>query len=75
MILTKIAEYYTEKIKTYGPTPKGVDWRDESSQILRFEQLSKIIRSSTCELNEFGCGYGKLFEYLYFNKFSESFDI
>ena len=39
----KILEYFREKIAKYGANPKGVDWKDEHSQNLRFEQLLKII--------------------------------
>lgn len=38
-----INNYYTDKIKNHGATPKGVDWNGEDSHLLRFEQLSKII--------------------------------
>lgn len=60
-----IEKYYTDKINTYGTTPQGVDWNGQESQILRFEQLSKIILdSNTFSLGDIGCGYGKYFEYL-----------
>ena len=63
-ILENINHYYTDKIKIYGATPKGVDWNGEDSQFVRFEQLSKIINKDIFSINDIGCGYGKYFEYL-----------
>ena len=63
-ILENINHYYTDKIKIYGATPKGVDWNGEESQFVRFEQLSKIINKDIFSINDIGCGYGKYFEYL-----------
>lgn len=59
-----VENYYTNKIKQYGPTPKGVDWNGEESQFIRFEQLSKIIKSDDFSITDIGCGYGKYTEYL-----------
>lgn len=59
-----INNYYTNKITTYGATPKGVDWNGEESQFIRFEQLSKIIKDEDFSIADIGCGYGKYFEYL-----------
>jgi hypothetical protein len=42
-IATDIEHYYTNKIKMYGPTARGVDWKDENSQLVRFTQLAKIL--------------------------------
>ena len=61
---SNIEQYYKDKILTYGVSPKGVDWNDESSQILRFQQLLKIVRRKEFSLGDVGCGYGKLYEYL-----------
>ncbi len=61
-----VKNYYTHKLKTYGTTHRGVDWNSQVSQELRFEQL--LCRFDLMEpfsLNDFGCGYGALFEYLH----------
>lgn len=64
-ILTEVAGYYSAKLAEYGETPRGVDWNGEESQVLRFAQLAKIIRQPIgFSLNDLGCGYGALFEYL-----------
>jgi SAM-dependent methyltransferase len=56
--------YYTKKIKIFGPSPLGVDWRDEESQQLRFEQLSKIVNLYNSSLNDIGCGYEKYLDFI-----------
>ena len=64
-ILSEVAEYYSAKIAEHGETPRGVDWNGEESQALRFKQLCKIIDTSNhFSINDIGCGYGALFEYI-----------
>lgn len=65
-LLHEVASYYTETLSKYGETPKGVDWNGEESQQLRFEQLCKILppKAVTFSLNDLGCGYGALLEFL-----------
>ena len=59
-----IDNYYTGKIRKYGANPKGVDWSDEESQFIRFEQLSKLFKESVFSINDIGCGYGIYSKYL-----------
>jgi SAM-dependent methyltransferase len=64
-LLAEVANYYTAKLAAYGETPRGVDWNGEESQLLRFKQLCKIINSSEhFSLNDLGCGYGALLDFL-----------
>jgi len=64
-LLSEVARYYSSKLDKYGETPRGVDWNGEASQILRFEQLSKIINNlNSFTVNDLGCGYGALYDYL-----------
>lgn len=64
-MLSDVARYYSEKLAQHGETPKGVDWNGEESQTVRFEQLSKIISGADAfSLNDLGCGYGALFDFL-----------
>ena len=64
-IYDTVATYYSEKLQRFGPTANGVDWKDESSQMLRFEQLSKLFENdSDFSLCDWGCGYGALLDYL-----------
>jgi SAM-dependent methyltransferase len=63
--LAEINEYYSTKLAIHGETAKGVDWNGEESQIIRFEQLSKIIKNkNSFSINDLGCGYGALYDYL-----------
>ncbi|MCU0072101.1 class I SAM-dependent methyltransferase [Pseudomonas koreensis] len=65
-LLKEVATYYSEKLAEHGVTPRGVDWNGEESQLLRFEQLCKIIDPSlsTFSLTDLGCGYGALYDFL-----------
>jgi SAM-dependent methyltransferase len=64
-VLEAVRRYYSEKIVEHGPTAKGVDWRDEASQELRFDQLLKVVDlERPFALNDYGCGYGALATYL-----------
>ena len=64
-IRTRVRAYYSEAIEQHGPTPLGVDWANAASQYLRFLQLLRICDfDSSFSLNDFGCGYGALLEYL-----------
>lgn len=73
-ILDSVASYYTDKLKTHGAVPAGVDWNGEASQHLRFEQLCRIIEPGHTDfsITDFGCGYGALLQYLQgrFDQFS-----
>jgi SAM-dependent methyltransferase len=64
-LLAEVADYYSAKLAENGATPRGVDWNGEGSQVLRFEQLTKVIQQPRgFSLNDLGCGYGALFDYL-----------
>jgi SAM-dependent methyltransferase len=68
-LLDEVATYYAEKLAEHGDTPRGVDWNSEESQMVRFTQLCKIIdpKTSNFSLNDLGCGYGALLDYLRVN--------
>jgi SAM-dependent methyltransferase len=63
-----VVEYYEAKLAAFGPTPRGVDWKDETSQTKRFEQLVRALalteRNTSFRIIDFGCGYGALRSYL-----------
>jgi len=63
-LLTEVSEYYASKLNQHGETPQGVDWNGEESQNLRFQQLCKIITTSSFSVNDLGCGYGALYDHL-----------
>lgn len=62
--MQQAADYYTARLEEYGPTYRGVDWNSLESQHLRFDQLLRICGSAAVDVNDYGCGYGALAEYL-----------
>ena len=68
-ILSRVQEYYDEKLRAHGPTARGVDWNSPESQALRFAQLLKLVDRDRFTINDFGCGYGALVDYLENNGF------
>lgn len=64
-IKKQVEAYYSERITTHGATPAGVDWNGEASQQIRFRQLLKIASGNAVySLNDAGCGYGALLDFL-----------
>jgi SAM-dependent methyltransferase len=67
-LLKDISNYYTDKLTIFGNTPKGVDWKDEGSQFIRFYKLAEVIYPpDNYSVNDLGCGYGKLLDVLHKN--------
>jgi SAM-dependent methyltransferase len=64
-LLADVADYYSSKLAAHGDTPRGVDWNGEESQVLRFAQLARVIApGAPFSINDVGCGYGALLDYL-----------
>jgi SAM-dependent methyltransferase len=64
-IRNRVRAHYSATIARHGPTPLGVDWQNTAAQQLRFVQLLKICDfSAPFSLNDLGCGYGALLDYL-----------
>lgn len=64
-LIKEVADYYSNKLSEYGETPQGVDWNSEAGQILRFQELCKVITSTKdISVNDLGSGYGAFFSYL-----------
>jgi cyclopropane fatty-acyl-phospholipid synthase-like methyltransferase len=64
-IRDRVQQYYDEKIHVHGATARGVDWNSAESQQMRFGQLLKLVdRNHPFTINDFGCGYGALVDYL-----------
>src|SRR5919106_3999099 len=65
MELAQISRYYSEKLGAHGASPQGVDWNGPESQRLRFDQLLRVCEErQEFSINDIGCGYGALFDYL-----------
>lgn len=60
----QVSNYYTNKLKSHGASHWGVDWNSTESQVLRFEQLCRIINQPAYSVLDYGCGYGALINYL-----------
>lgn len=68
IILSEVAKYYTAKLAAHGETPRGVDWNGEEGQTQRFVQLCEIIdKKNHFSINDLGCGYGALYDFLSIN--------
>lgn len=62
-----VSSYYSTLIEQHGSQAAGVGWNGDASQILRFEQLAKIIaqgREEPFSITDLGCGYGALLSFL-----------
>ena len=60
-----IADYYTSKLRRFGATPPGVDWSCQATQQMRFVQLLRLCDfADRFQLDDLGCGYGALLDYL-----------
>jgi SAM-dependent methyltransferase len=64
-ILETVEHYYSERLAAFGTTPQGVDWNSAESQMLRFSRLLVVVGDDQdVSLNDYGCGYGALVDYL-----------
>jgi SAM-dependent methyltransferase len=62
----KLNEYFSEKLASFGPTPKGVDYNGPEAQERRFEQLARVINASQpFTVIDYGSGYGAMFDFLH----------
>lgn len=62
----KLNAYFSEKLKEFGATPKGVDYNGPEAQERRFSQLIKVIDpSQPFSVIDYGSGYGALFDFLH----------
>lgn len=64
--ITEVRDLYTRGLDEHGTASKAVGWKDEASQLLRFEQLSRVLEGDDrpVEVADWGCGYGAMFDYL-----------
>lgn len=59
---------YKDRLKAFGPVPNGVFWRNESTQIARFDALLNLVAAVTPVANpilgDVGCGYGAMLDFV-----------
>ena len=64
----KLKRAYNDRLTALGPAPKGVFWRNQSTQIARFDALLDLVTTVTPAANpsiaDIGCGYGAMLEFL-----------
>jgi SAM-dependent methyltransferase len=64
-IQDRVRQYYEGRLRAHGATAAGVDWKSESSQMLRFDQLRHLwAADAETSIIDYGCGYGALAAYL-----------
>jgi SAM-dependent methyltransferase len=64
-LVRRTVEHYAEKWERHGASPLGVDWNGESSQVLHFQQLARVLQPGAAfTANDLGCGYGALLDFL-----------
>jgi SAM-dependent methyltransferase len=57
-VYASVEAYYTDKIRTFGATPLGVDWPSTPSLELRLVQLFRACEFKRGRsINDLGCGY------------------
>ena len=64
----KLNRAYKDRLADLGPTPNGVFWRNESTQIARFDALLNLVATVTPVANpmlgDIGCGYGAMLNFV-----------
>jgi SAM-dependent methyltransferase len=67
-VIDPVVAYYEGKLAQFGGTAQGVDWKDQHSQLLRFEQLLRALgieqTAHPFSIVDYGCGYGALLPFL-----------
>jgi SAM-dependent methyltransferase len=62
--LSPTIEYYRSKLAEHGPGARGMDWKDQNSQQLRFEVIARHIDFSRApSILDVGCGSGGFLEH------------
>jgi len=65
-LLKPIVDVFDLRLAEWGATARGVYWRSEEGQQLRFEVLARVLEGDAgpFAVNDLGCGYGAFFDYL-----------
>ena len=64
--LSGIQDIYSVSLDRHGVQSAAVGWGDAEAHRLRFDKLATVLAEDTkpISLNDLGCGYGALYEYL-----------
>ena len=65
-LLKPIVDVFDRRLAEWGATARGVYWRSEDGQKLRFAVLSRVFEGEQgpFTVNDLGCGYGAFFDFL-----------
>jgi cyclopropane fatty-acyl-phospholipid synthase-like methyltransferase len=64
MNFENVIEYYLDKVRQYGATAQGMDWKDQETQYLRFAVISRYLDFSTSPtVLDIGCGAGEFLQF------------
>jgi len=64
-LLRQVSDYYGACYRHYGDSARGMDWKDEASQRLRFEVLLRgLDLGGSTRILDVGCGNGELLAFL-----------
>jgi SAM-dependent methyltransferase len=61
-----LKQFYDKNLEAHGPGAQGVGWRNQEAQLIRFEQIAKLLptRQQAFSLNDLGCGVGDFATFL-----------
>ncbi len=60
-----LKKYYEKTLAENGVSAKGVGWKNEEAQYIRFAQLAKILSAEgSFSINDLGCGIGDFVAFL-----------
>ena len=64
----RLTRAYKDRLALLGAVPMGVFWRNQSTQVARFDVLLSIVRKISPVAHpavaDIGCGYGALFKFI-----------
>lgn len=61
----EITDFYIQQLNMHGDSSKGVGWKNDEAQHVRFTQLAKVInKDSSFTINDLGCGTGRFYNFL-----------
>ncbi len=60
-----IVDFYTKHLNEFGNSSKGMGWKDDHAQLIRFVQLARVIsQKEKFSINDLGCGTGRFYHFL-----------
>ena len=63
--MNDIDKFYQDNLKQFGSTAKGVGWKNDEAQRVRFSQLFKLVTTKEAfSINDLGCGVADFVDFL-----------